>query len=391
MSRSSLRILFISHDAGRTGAPIGLLAFQGWLRANTNHTFGTILRKPGVIEPAFRELGPTLTLGTSRLLRSRLGRRLHRLLPADFREERKAIRRMGAAGRYDVIVSNTMTNGAVLETLAPLQIPVVTHVHELDYWISRAGEVNLRQVLAHSSAYIAVAQAVRENLVRNHGIPADKVALVYEHIRELPKSTSPEEKRTARQALGIPDGAFVVGGCGAEHWRKGRDLIPQVLIELRRRESSRPCHFVWIGRPGTAEEEYALRHDLRAGGVEGRFHTSREVANPFALFPAIDVFALLSRDDPYPLACLEVAATETPVVCFEGAGGMPEFVRDGCGFVAPYLDIATMANDVLKLAAQPELARDMGRRARAKVARENLLETTGPKLVEAIEREVARR
>ena len=43
-----------------------------------------------------------------------------------------------------------------------------------------------------------------------------------------------------------------------------------------------------------------------------RVHTSGEVQNPFKIFPAIDVFALLSRDDPYPLACLEVAATETP-------------------------------------------------------------------------------
>ena len=120
-------------------------------------------------------------------------------------------------------------------------------------------------------------------------------------------------------------------------------------------------------------------------GIAALFHQSGEVANPFKLFPAIDVFALLSRDDPYPLACLEVAALEAPVVCFAGAGGMPEFCRDGCGFVAPYLDLEVMAQDIVRLAADPELSQTSGRLARAKVDRENLLEATAPQLRTVIE------
>jgi glycosyltransferase involved in cell wall biosynthesis len=386
MARSGLRILFISHDSGRTGAPIGLLAFMRWLRANTDYEIGTLLRSPGPLEPAFRELGPTTTLGASFLSRSRLRRRLRGFLPRSLQEETGKIRSLFAAGNYDLIYSNTMTNGAALEALASSGVPVLTHVHELGFWISRAGPENLRRTLARTTRYVAVSQAVREYLVHQHRIPEEKIAVIYEHIRELPSVPSPAEKAAARKNLGIPAGAFVVGGCGAEHWRKGRDLIPQLLSALRRSRPQGEFHFVWVGRSGSAAEEYALQHDLRAAGVEGRFHSSGEVADPFQLYPAMDAFALLSREDPYPLACLEVAATEVPVVCFADAGGMPEFARDGCGLVSPYLDLEQMARDLIRLADDPELARDCGRRARAKVARENLLDTTAPQLKAVIDR-----
>ena len=380
------RILFVSHDAGRTGAPIGLLAFLRWLRANTNYQIGTLLRAPGPLEASFRELGPTVTLGRSIFSRSRLGRRLRRLLPRELREETGKIRRMFSEGSYDLIYSNTMTNGGVLEALASFGAPVITHVHELAYWIWRGGTENLQRVLAHTKAFIAVSEAVRENLVHTHRIPAEKITVIYEHIRDLPAVPTDAEKASARAVLGIPAGALVVGGCGAEHWRKGRDLIPQLLVALQRYRPQNDIHFVWVGRPGTAEEEFTLQHDLRAAGVAGVFHASGEVENPFALFPAMDIFALLSRDDPYPLACLEVAATEIPVVCFSGAGGMPEFVNGGCGFAAPYLDVDEMAQQIAHLAGDTELRQSCGRLGRAKVARENTLEITARQLHSVMEK-----
>lgn len=386
MLQAAPQILFLSHDSGRTGAPIGLLAFMRWLKANTDYGIATILRTPGPLEADFRALGPTLTLGTSTLLRSRGGRRLHRLLPSPLRQETAKIKKFFAAGRFDLIYANTVMNGGVLASLVPARIPIITHVHELEYWISRAAGEDLSRVFDHTSAFIAVAEAVRTNLVQRHGLANGKISVIYEHIRDLPRVPTEPEKHAARAALGIPAEAFVVGGCGAEHWRKGRDLIPQLLIHLRRRSPGRPIHFVWIGRNGNVTEESALVYDLRTAGVEARFHSSGEVPDPFRVFPAIDVFALLSRDDPYPLACLEVAATETPVVCFENSGGMPEFVCDGGGFTAPYLDLDTMAAEIVRLAEDTALHRATGQAARKKVARENTLEATGPLLLAVIAR-----
>jgi len=379
------KILFVSHDSGRTGAPIGLLAFMHWLRANTDYRIGTLLRAPGPLEVSFRELGPTVTLGCSLLSRSYLGRRLRRFLPRDVREETGKIRRIFKEGSYDLIYSNTMTNGGVLEALASFGVPVITHAHELAYWIWRSGSKNLQQVLAHTTTFIAASEAVRENLVHAHRVSEGKITVIYEHIRELPSVPTVEEKAVARRALGIPTGAFIVGGCGAEHWRKGRDLIPQLLLALRRNQPEREFHFLWVGRPGNTEEEFALHHDLQRAGVAEYFHATGEVENPLRLFLAMDAFALLSRDDPYPLASLEAAALELPVLCFAGGGGMQEFVRDGHGFAAPYLNLDFMASDIARLANDPQLACQTGQRARAKVARESVLDVTAPRLRAVIE------
>ena len=59
MGPSPPSILFVSHDASRTGAPIALLTFLRWLRANTDYRFEVLLGCGGPLEPAFEALAPT--------------------------------------------------------------------------------------------------------------------------------------------------------------------------------------------------------------------------------------------------------------------------------------------------------------------------------------------
>jgi len=383
------KVLFISHVAGRSGAPIGVLALMAWLRANTGYEMGALLLSPGPLVPSFRALGPTAVLGTSWLGRSRWGRRVRKLLPRHLRDEVSAMRRLYAAGSYDIIFSSTIMTGRALSVLARFGAPVVTHVHELEYWITRGGPENFRQVSAQTKAYIAASRAVKDNLVSNHGLAAADIEVIHEHIRNLPPVATEAMRSQARQALGLPATAFVIGGCGGEYWRKGRDLVPQLLLAVRRRAPELDVHLVWIGAPGSPEDEFHFRHDMRAAGLEGRFHAPGEVEDPLPFYAAMDVFALVSRDDPYPLACLEAAAAQRPVVCFEGAGGMPEFVEGGCGLAVPYLDVAAMADALCRLARDPALARRYGAEGRNKVARENTLATTAPRIQRVIERSLA--
>src|SRR5580698_5439034 len=61
MGQSSPSILFLSHDASRTGAPIALLTFLKWLRANSDYRFEVVLGSGGPLEPDFKALAPTMT------------------------------------------------------------------------------------------------------------------------------------------------------------------------------------------------------------------------------------------------------------------------------------------------------------------------------------------
>ncbi len=379
-------ILFISHGAHRTGAPIGLLAFMGWLREHTDYRLGTLICTPGPLADEFRAFGPVVTLGDTFLAKSRFGRRVRRFLPRTIREETGPIRRMFARGSYDLIYSSTITNGRALAALADFRVPVVTHVHELAYWIWRTGEENIRRALDQTDAYIAVSRCVRDHLAQRHAVPPEKISVIYEHVRELPVAPTPDEKLAARRTLGIPDGAFVIGGCGAEPWRKGRDLVAPLLVALRRHSlpENAPTHFVWVGRSGTAEEEYQLQHDLRQAGLESVFHATGELAQPQASFAAFDAFVLLSRDDPFPLVCLEVAAQDVPFVCFEGAGGMPEFVAGGGGAAVPYLDLEAMAQVIARWRDDAGLRRRQGQAAGHAARSAHSVEVTGPQILRVI-------
>jgi glycosyltransferase involved in cell wall biosynthesis len=92
---------------------------------------------------------------------------------------------------------------------------------------------------------------------------------------------------------------------------------------------------------------------------------------PADYMAAADVFVLTSREDPYPLVCLEAAALEKPIVCFEGGGGTPEFVEADCGFVVPYLDIIGMADRVISLLDSPDCRDNLGASWKSSSGRSN--------------------
>ena len=178
--------LAVSHDAGRTGAPIGLLAFLRWQREQTGRPVPSILRAPGPLAPDFAALGPCLVLRDTWLHRTRAGRRLLGRLPRTVADQTGRVLRFARAQQPAAVYSNTLTNGRLLASLAPLRAPVVSHAHELEYWITRLGPENLRLTLQHTHHFVAAAEAVARNLRTNHGVDAARLTVIHEHIARLP-------------------------------------------------------------------------------------------------------------------------------------------------------------------------------------------------------------
>jgi len=176
-----------------------------------------------------------------------------------------------------------------------------------------------------------------------------------------------------------------VGGSGYETWRKGKDLFVQLAALLRRRSPSRPFIFVWVGAQGDEEERRQLQHDIEMAGIGDIFRWTGEVSNPLDYFACLDSFALVSREDPFPLVCLEAALMEKPIVCFAGAGGTAELIEQDSGFVVPYLDLNIMADKLLLLAEDEELQRRMGACGAAKVRERFSLEVMAPRLHRVID------
>ena len=185
-----------------------------------------------------------------------------------------------------------------------------------------------------------------------------------------------------RNMLGIPHDAFVVGSSGTLDWRKGVDLIPQIA-RLTKQYSSKPVYFLWIGGSLDKIGMDKLMYDVEKLGVS---NLVKFVDYDLKYFSVLDAFLLSSREDPFPLVCLQAASFGKPVLCFDHAGGMPEFVGDECGFVITYLDIEKVAMKIHELAGNRELRDVLGKKAAEKVIAQHDVAHAADQILHAIDR-----
>lgn len=388
-------VLFISHDASRSGAPIFLLNLLAWFKKNTDIPFnvliGNINGPQGELLNDFEGIAEPLLFDRNSSqepkgpIRNAVNHYFSELVatPAHFRKLKKRLKQ----SNISLIYSNTIINGKILDFLSFLHCPVITHVHELNFWIQhRAGQQNLKFVKKYTTRYIAVSQAVKDNLVQNHDIPEKDIEIVYEFIPkpiQNEESTLKSHKKFFKQ-LNIPHNAFIVGASGTTDWRKGPDLFIQLALTVIKGEPGVPVHFIWVGGESPDIQPPQLLHDLKKSGIHDSVHFIGVRNNPFDYYNVFDVFALVSREDPFPLVMLEAASLGKPIICFDEAGGAKEFVQDDCGFVVPYLDIENMAERILYLVEDRILLKKLGTQAARKVERTHTLEHGAQNILDII-------
>jgi glycosyltransferase involved in cell wall biosynthesis len=126
-------------------------------------------------------------------------------------------------------------------------------------------------------------------------------------------------------------------------------------------------HFTWVGKVN-AYDQPLIEHDLQHAGLKEVVHFIGEVTQPAPVYGSFDIFLLPSREDPFPLVCIEVGAMGKPIVCFEGATGTAEVLCHGGGMIVPYLDVEAMGRAVVDYARDPERRRKDGELNRVQFA-----------------------
>jgi glycosyltransferase involved in cell wall biosynthesis len=145
-------------------------------------------------------------------------------------------------------------------------------------------------------------------------------------------------------------------------------------------------HFVWVGGQRSGAQVHALMHDVERLRIGQIVHFVGPQPHPLPYFSLFNAFLLTSREDPFPLVCLEAAALATPIVCFQDSGGMPEFVGKDAGFVVPYLDVQRAADCILALARSDELRHSLGACAAAKVRSRHDINVVGRQIAAVLDR-----
>ncbi|MDT4897817.1 MAG: L-malate glycosyltransferase [Acidobacteriota bacterium] len=115
---------------------------------------------------------------------------------------------------------------------------------------------------------------------------------------------------------------------------------------------------------GDGSERSLAEHRARCLGVDEQCSFVGKQPKISDYLSASDVLLLPSEQESFGLAALEAMACEVPVIASR-VGGIPEVVTDGeTGFLSEVGDVEKMSADAARLAADEELRREMGRRAR---------------------------
>lgn len=386
MAYSRPRILFLSHSASRNGATILLLHLLRWLKTRVDWEIEVLVNGRGPLLDEFRSLVPTRVLRNTAPFLS--------IFPQGWRArlqqymESQYMRALLFGRRFDLIYANTSATWPQVSALAQRSPALLWHIHELEYALRLSiSEDKKNQLFQTATKFVVVSNSVRDMLIRECGVPHEKVELVYGFV---PFSNLALEERLSRRQRIIdnlcwPEDAFVVGGCGSLGWRKGTDLFLQIAHVVSRTKGYERVRFLWIGGDARDQASLEFAHDVCALELEERCCRISATDEVFDFFCAMDVFALTSREDPFPLVMLEAGVHGIPVLCFAGSGGGPEFTGQDAGLVAPYLDTTAFAAHIMTLHDAPDLHQRIGAAASRHVQTNYSVEVQGPKLLRSIE------
>jgi len=100
-----------------------------------------------------------------------------------------------------------------------------------------------------------------------------------------------------------------------------------------------------------------------------------------------NVFVFASSREGLPVSLMEAMAMEKPIVAYN-IRGVRDLVEDGAnGFLVKFGDIDTLAERILYLMENPDIAKEMGKRGREKIEREFSLNVILPQMI-ALYREI---
>lgn len=364
------KVLFVVHDASRTGAPIVLLHLLEWIKANTDVKITCLILKSGEMDGYFSALADVVfwneeTYQTK--LPLRLMSRLHKIV-YDEPIYQKFPKKL-AEQPFDLIYINTVAATSVIPLLKrTYNCPVICHIHENSFTINNHYSDSLTtEIKSCIDRFIAVSDSTKDNLTAGQNISADKITVCrpfisVKQIREVSASVEATKKD-----LGITN-EFVAGGSGLTTWRKGIDWFIRLAFELNRLDPDNRIKLIWVGQE-SREFKNQKNYELRRLGIEDRVIFTGSLKNPQNVFQIFDVFTLTSREDPFPLVCLEAASLNKPILCFDKSGGMPELVAEGAGKVIQYGDVAAMAAAIVHLAKHRSELIPLGAKAKELVTR----------------------
>ena len=259
---------------------------------------------------------------------------------------------------YRHIILNTVISGLAVQIFKDLGFHVVALIHEMPKLI--ASENLLPSLIElHSKADVIVyphKSVLHSIQAAFTDLPNKSRVLTFPQglTRRNPyRNRIASVKEEVKSALGIPYDFPLVLGVGICDHRKGFDLFIESAHYVNEVLGEK-CHFVWVGSDG----EKAYQSHMRS--------SNQPINTPCYLsFPgyqedtaryhiASDVFALTSREDPFPNVALESLDAGVPIIAFSGTGGGADIAGEFAGRTVMAFDISAFSEAIVDIIGESQ-------------------------------------
>ncbi|MCG7372709.1 glycosyltransferase [Pseudomonas luteola] len=223
------------------------------------------------------------------------------------------------------------------------KLPVIGVHHAFgDY--DRLGRRLFANAMSKRLRLLAVSDAVRDELrQRLTKWPADYIETLYNRIDVAAIQGQVLHGEQAREALKLPQDAWIVGNVGRLHPDKDQATLLKGFAQAL---PSLPAHaLLAIVGKGRLEEE--LKDLARELAIADRVVFLGKVADARCYFKAFDAFALSSDHEPFGMVLLEAMAVGVPIIA-TACGGAREII-DGVGLLFPLRDSEALSNGLIHL------------------------------------------
>lgn len=332
------RIIIVSHDAHPHGAQyLALNMARGY--GELGFEVDVILLGEGPLLPRFATVASVHRIDLAAEPEAAVLQRL------------EALRQGGAT----VAIANTTVSGLLVPLLKKAGFHTVSLIHELPGVLNSCKlEEHARAIADNADRVLFAAQLVRKGFEDFVGCPLEQALIRPQGVlRKSPFKGLPKEaRRFVGEAHGLSTDTRIVLSVAFVDHRKG----PDIFIEMAEKvlQTHPDTAFIWIGHfdAGMEETIYSL---LSQKDLTDRVKFVGFIAEPMAYYAAASVYALTSREDPFPNVVLESAEVGVPAVAFEGATGAADFIVEHGGRLANGLDVDDFAAKVRELLDAPSV------------------------------------
>jgi glycosyltransferase involved in cell wall biosynthesis len=340
------RIILVSHDAHPHGAQYLVLNMAKMLHESMGFIIDLIVLGEGVLIEEYKKYANVHALPEFATQNAEVADLLNKIYQN---------------GARSAIV-NSAVSGLLVPQLKQCGFFVISLVHELpklieDYQL----QSHIEAIASQADKVVFAASAVRDGFESFTPLSADQGVIRPQGLYKKNKLQSPEEIKAAklklRKKLRIPKAATIVLAVGFADYRKGIDIFVDSGLKLLRKDYK--AYFVWLGNFDIRMEE-TIKQSVAESGFKKFFIFPGLDYDTDTYYAGADIYALTSREDPFPSVVMEALDARTPVISFTGSGGSPELLVKGGGVLVDEMTSQAFSTSLMDLLNKPDQIKQLG-------------------------------